>query len=238
MRGRPTQPPGSREPESEGLHLERPDREVERGAVVRDGFATLLHVVAGLHPCQGSRHPDPHASPAPVRLARAQYPAVAVPGPLERLEHGRPVDGEQRPAADRIGRTERGRLFVVDYKTSKQTGDHGDFSEGLQAPLYAACVLEHENEEEVGAGYHYLRHASTSWHSVDRGRADTLRRRFAGLAREASSASEFPARPSLLCAWCGFNAVCPEAEVPDHLAGGLRRARAQLAAVAPDDLPR
>lgn len=127
--------------------------------------------------------------------------------------------------ADRIGRTETGRLFVVDYKTSKKEGDLSEFSEGLQAPLYAACVMQHNNEEEALAGYHYLRHESTRWQSVDAARARGLFVRFHELAAEVNSASEFEPRPCVLCAWCGFNAMCPSAEVPPALSGGLDKAK-------------
>ncbi|MCU0305679.1 MAG: PD-(D/E)XK nuclease family protein [Thermoanaerobaculales bacterium] len=127
--------------------------------------------------------------------------------------------------ADRVGRTRNGGLFVIDYKTSKKEGDSSEFSEGLQAPLYAACVLERHDDGEALAGYHYLRHDRTSWQKVERGRADELLGRFRQLAEEVAGASEFPARPGVLCAWCGFNAICPSAEVPAGLSGGLERAR-------------
>jgi len=126
--------------------------------------------------------------------------------------------------ADRVGRTENGRLFVIDYKTSKSEGNGSEFSEGLQAPLYAACVLRHHDEEEVLAGYHYLRHGTTRWQQVDRDRAQDLLNRFLTLVEETSSAAEFPARPGILCAWCGFNAECPSAEVAERFSGGLRQA--------------
>jgi len=126
--------------------------------------------------------------------------------------------------ADRIGRTETGRLFVVDYKTSKAQGTPSDFSEGLQAPLYAACALQRDGEPETLAGYHYLRFGSTRWHRVTRPLAGDLFERFGALAREAKTAAEFPARPGVLCAWCGFNAICPEAQVPVDLSGGHRLA--------------
>ena len=126
--------------------------------------------------------------------------------------------------ADRVGRTDQGRLFVVDYKTSKNEGDGSEFSEGLQAPLYAACVLRHYGEEEALAGYHYLRHGSTRWQQVDSERAAQLLERFLDLANEADAAGEFPARPGILCAWCGFNAQCPAADVPEPFSGGLRHA--------------
>jgi RecB family exonuclease len=98
--------------------------------------------------------------------------------------------------ADRIGRTDQGRLFVIDYKTSKNEGTGSEFSEGLQAPLYAACVL----------------------------RKAHLLERFLDLANEAEAAGDFPARPGILCAWCGFNAECPAADVPERFSGGLRHA--------------
>lgn len=124
--------------------------------------------------------------------------------------------------ADRIGRTQGGRLFVIDYKTSKSEGDSSEFSEGLQAPLYAACTLQHWDEPVALAGYHYLRHGTTRWLEVDNTRARALLERCLELVRITESASEFPARPGVLCAWCGFNDRCPAAEVPDSLAGGLR----------------
>jgi putative RecB family exonuclease len=126
--------------------------------------------------------------------------------------------------ADRVGRTEHGRLFVIDYKTSKNEGNGSEFSEGLQAPLYAACVLRHHGEGEALAGYHYLRHGTTRWQHIDAERATQLLDRFLDLANQADATGEFPARPGILCAWCGFNAQCPAAEVPEKFSGGLRHA--------------
>lgn len=124
--------------------------------------------------------------------------------------------------ADRVGRTESGRLFVVDYKTSRSEGDDSEFSEGLQAPLYAACILENHDAVEVLAGYHYLRHGSTRWREIDGDTGHRLLSRFLELVLEAEASAEHPARPGILCAWCGFNAICPDAEVPESLSGGRR----------------
>jgi len=59
---------------------------------------------------------------------------------------------------------------------------------------------------------------------VDRDRARQLVDRFLELVAEVEAAGDFPARPGVLCAWCGFNAICPSAEVRDSFSGGLRRA--------------
>lgn len=130
--------------------------------------------------------------------------------------------------ADRVGRTENGRLFVVDYKTSGSRGSPAEFSEGLQAPLYASCALRTVEDEEALAGYHYLRLGSTSWHRISRSRADELLGRFQDLVEEARMATDFPARPGILCAWCGYNAVCPDAQVEPRLSGGQRLATERL----------
>jgi RecB family exonuclease len=143
----------------------------------------------------------------------------------QRLTRRLPDDLVFTGFADRIGRTGNGRLFVIDYKTSKNQGTPSEFSEGLQAPLYAACAMLSHGETEALAGYHYLRHDATSWQSVDVGRAQDLLARFHQLAMVAETATEFPARPGVLCAWCGFNAMCPAADVPPALSGGLDRAR-------------
>lgn len=147
---------------------------------------------------------------------------------LERRFHLRLDDGLVFTGfADRVGRTENGRLFVVDYKTSKSLGDGSDFSEGLQAPLYAACALEGESDGSMLAGYHYLRHEVTRWRPVDGSAARRVVGHFTRLAKTTHGATEFPTRPGPLCAWCGFNHVCPDARVPDHLAGGRRLAEAR-----------
>lgn len=124
--------------------------------------------------------------------------------------------------ADRIGRTSKGKLFVVDYKTSKRAGDDTEFSEGLQAPLYAACALDRHSEDSALAGYHYLRLGISRWHDVDRPKARKLLDRFRDLSETALEATEFPARPGILCAWCGFNHLCTSAEVRDGFEGGQR----------------
>lgn len=129
--------------------------------------------------------------------------------------------------ADRVGRTEGGRLFVVDYKTSRSRGNGTDFSEGLQVPLYVACSLAELDEAEALGGYHYLVLGETSWRTVSREQGEALLGRFLTLAGLALAASEFPSRPGTLCAWCGFNAICPDAQVPDDFSGGLRLARSR-----------
>jgi RecB family exonuclease len=154
-------------------------------------------------------------------LPRDRSTTVALEQRLSlRLDNGLVFTG----FADRVGRTEAGRLFVVDYKSSRSLGDPSDFSEGLQAPMYATCLLERHAEAKALAGYHYLRHGTTSWQTVNAERARQLKIRFSELAEETRVASEFPARPGILCAWCGFNHICDEARVPDDLAGGLRLA--------------
>ena len=152
-------------------------------------------------------------------LARDRSTTVALE---TRLSHQLAEDVVFTGIADRVGRTEAGRLFVIDYKTSSREGDPSEFSEGLQAPLYAACVLERHGGESCLAGYHYLRHGTTRWMEVSRQGSEEVKARFLARARETQTADEYPANPGVLCAWCGFNRICPEAQVPAPLSGGQR----------------
>jgi len=127
--------------------------------------------------------------------------------------------------ADRVGRTEQGRLFVVDYKTSSREGDPSEFSEGLQAPLYAACAMKENGVQHALAGYHYLRMGSSRWIAMDEAKAAYTLDRFLNLAEAALDTREFPARPGVLCAWCGFNHICSFAEVREDFSGGQEVAR-------------
>jgi len=128
--------------------------------------------------------------------------------------------------ADRVGRTAKGTPFVVDYKTSASGGSYDEPENGLQARLYAACLLREEADRPVArAGFHYLVSGRTRWETVRRIDGDGIWSRFLALVREASGADEYPPRPGVLCAWCGFNAICPAARVPDELSGGLELAR-------------
>ncbi len=85
--------------------------------------------------------------------------------------------------------------------------------------------MQGNNDDEALAGYHYLRHATTRWQTVDTKRASQLLDRFHELAVEVNAATEFEPRPGILCAWCGFNAICPAAKVPAAFSGGLEKAR-------------
>lgn len=127
--------------------------------------------------------------------------------------------------ADRVGRTEQGRLFVVDYKTSSRQGDPSEFSEGLQAPLYAACAMKENGVQHALAGYHYLRMGSSRWIAMDEAKAAYTLDRFLNLAEAALDTREFPARPGVLCAWCGFNHICSFAQIRDDFSGGREVAR-------------
>ncbi len=127
--------------------------------------------------------------------------------------------------ADRVGRTAQGRLFIVDYKTSKREGDPSEFSEGLQAPLYAACAMKQNGDERALAGYHYLRMGSSRWIDMDEEKARRILDRFLNLAETALDTREFPARPGILCAWCGFNHICTFAQIRDEFSGGREVAR-------------
>ncbi len=128
--------------------------------------------------------------------------------------------------ADRVGLTAKGTPFVVDYKTSASGGTYGEAENGLQARLYAACLLrQYPTATAARAGFHYLATGETRWETVRPAHDGSIWGRFLALVRAAADAVDHPPRPGVLCAWCGFNAICPAAQVPEKLSGGLELAQ-------------
>jgi len=127
--------------------------------------------------------------------------------------------------ADRVGRTHQGRLFVVDYKTSRNVGDASDFSEGLQAAPLRRLRPRRARRTGGLAGYHYLRHGSTSWHAVGRGRRLELLERCRGLVSEVLAAVDHP--PGRACSVPGAASTtsAPRPRCRTTSAGGLEHAR-------------
>jgi RecB family exonuclease len=121
------------------------------------------------------------------------------------------VDGRRFVGyVDRLARDAYGTLHVIDYKTARRLPEDADAA-ALQVRGYGAAVLETRGGARVELELDYLRHDHRQVESLARagvaGVTGVLADRIATtLAAEA--AGDFPARPSGLCAWCGFRDRC------------------------------
>ena len=109
---------------------------------------------------------------------------------------------------DRLARDAEGRLHVIDFKTGRAPRSFEEA--GLQLHGYGLAVLEQHGGVEVMLELDYLR-GSLLTATMTRAEvpviAATLGRKIAA-ALLAEEAGAFPARPSKLCAWCGYRERC------------------------------
>jgi len=109
---------------------------------------------------------------------------------------------------DRLARRDDGTLRIVDYKTGASLPDP---LTDRQLQSYALHVFAEHRVDAVELCIEGLRAGVTLAVPFAASQAgevrDHLLARIGGIER----ASAWPARPSALCAWCGFNVICPEA---------------------------
>lgn len=126
-----------------------------------------------------------------------------------------------RGIVDRIARTEDGALEVVDFKTTGRPPTHHGPGETLQLRAYGLAVLRHHDDvSRVRLRYEYLSDGGRFELAADEaevGRTEVELRERIERVEEAVEAAEFPARPSVLCRWCGYREVCDASE---FFAGG------------------
>ncbi len=119
---------------------------------------------------------------------------------------------------DRLARRPDGCLRVTDYKSGRSVPDP---AADLQLQAYALHVLQRYGAEQVELCYEDLRAARTIAFLFPGSRARLVERLLVDKIEAIEKATRFPARPSALCGWCGFNPLCPDGS----LSGRRRRRR-------------
>ena len=105
-------------------------------------------------------------------------------------------------------------MRIIDYKTGKRMPASMKEA-GLQVRGYGLAVLESHGGLEIDLEYSYLRHGKRLEETMARAETHGVAEQIGELidrALEAEQGDEFPARPSMLCAWCGFRDVCEASE--------------------------
>jgi putative RecB family exonuclease len=124
---------------------------------------------------------------------------------------------------DRLAREPgSGRLRVIDFKTGNRMPASMDEA-GLQVRGYGLAVLEEHGGYEVDLEYAYLRHGRSLSETITRPQTHEVAERLGVLIDEALAAEragDFEARPSRLCAWCGFRDRCDASSWSDERTAG------------------
>jgi putative RecB family exonuclease len=109
---------------------------------------------------------------------------------------------------DRLARLGDGTLCIIDYKTGKSVPDPRT---DRQLQSYALHVFAEHHADAVELRVEGLRAGATLTAPFTAAQAAEVRGSLLGRIAVIETASSWPARPSMLCDWCGFNVICPEA---------------------------
>lgn len=109
---------------------------------------------------------------------------------------------------DRLARLPGGTLRIVDYKTGSSLPNP---AADRQLQSYALHVLAEHHADRVELCVEGLRTGTTLTAGIDAEAVAGVRDGLIAAIAAIEAAASWPARPSMLCDWCGFNVVCPEA---------------------------
>ena len=112
---------------------------------------------------------------------------------------------------DRLSRQADGMLRITDYKTGKRVADP---STDDQIASYALWVFEEFNENKIEACYEDLRNGETKAALIHRNQVPKITEKVLGDIASVLRQKDFPASPSILCEWCGYNPICDEPYLP------------------------
>jgi putative RecB family exonuclease len=109
---------------------------------------------------------------------------------------------------DRLAHLSDGTLRIIDYKTGRSVPDPRT---DRQLQSCALHVFAEHHADAVELCIEGLRTGATLTAPFPASQAGEVRGHLLARIAEIEGASSWPARPSMLCNWCGFNVICPEA---------------------------
>lgn len=102
-------------------------------------------------------------------------------------------------------------MWIIDYKTGKSVPFGFSGKDADQLRLYACGLFRKFNVDEIKLKVEYLRTGDAHVGSLKRSEMADVEAEFCQRV-EATHTQYFPANPSVLCGWCGFRDICPEAK--------------------------
>lgn len=114
---------------------------------------------------------------------------------------------------DRISKKPNGMLRITDFKSGKRVNDPLD---DMQLCSYAIWCFEEFNENEIEIAFEALRKNKTLCGKIKRSQLPLIKERLIADINTVLAATEFEARPSILCEWCGYNPICSHARGSSH----------------------
>ncbi|MBW2260690.1 MAG: PD-(D/E)XK nuclease family protein [Deltaproteobacteria bacterium] len=140
--------------------------------------------------------------------------------PISRADGSPLVTGK----VDRITRLAPGRLQVHDYKTSSFVPARHELERSRQPALYVMAIRRAYPDAASGRVelvWHYLNSGIMIRFDMTTGGLERIRRQTEELIETVQACTDFPARPTRLCAWCEYGHLCPENEYREKVRASL-----------------
>ena len=128
---------------------------------------------------------------------------------------------------DRIDKLEDGSWEIIDYKTSKRMPAQRDVDSSLQLSIYLLGVTARWPNlkiPQIKLSLYFLKHGEKLTAAADENRLESTRHKVLEILSDIqarTAKNDFPAMPSALCDWCGYQKLCPmwkhkfnKAEIP------------------------
>jgi putative RecB family exonuclease len=118
---------------------------------------------------------------------------------------------------DRIARARNGMLRIIDYKTGSRVPNP---LSDPQLVYYAAWAFDHYPDDPTAElTYVDMRNGRELTAEFHRGAIVPHIEKLVQEIERIAVTDEFPASPSLLCKWCGYNPICPAVDSHTRAAG-------------------
>jgi putative RecB family exonuclease len=132
------------------------------------------------------------------------------------------LDGDYRfrGIIDRLARDVDGVLHVVDYKTTGRPPAILDPEKTLQIRSYGMLAIEHHGAESARLTFQFLTNGQEWSGNCRLDDRPAVAGELAARIAEIETASDFPARSSALCAWCGYRDICEASGFQNGRAAG------------------
>ena len=112
-----------------------------------------------------------------------------------------------RGIIDRVARQPEGLIRITDFKTGSVSGPADD----LQLPSYALYIFNQYPDDKIEICYEALQPRETIVVPYNRNLASGVTEELEKEIDGIEKTTQYPAKPSRLCQWCGYQGICESA---------------------------